>query len=204
MIKGLPLLASIVVLAAACGVPTQSEPVAVDPTLVPNQLLSGQSPEPRSIPALPTGERTVSYFVEEDRLVAVQRAADGGTRRDHLRHALRTLLGGPTVEEQAEGLSTSLPPELGLSVASIDKAEATIDLADQLRNLPTSDLIVAVAQIVLTATAVPGVESVRLTQRGRSIEAPLIDGSRTADPLTAATYQTLLARSPTTTPSTGR
>lgn len=196
------LLTFVLVLLAACGVPTQSKPEAVNPTSVPNQLLSAPSPEPSSAPVPPTGEHTVSYFVDEDRLVAVQRATAGGDQLDHLRHALRRLLEGPTVEEQANGLSTSLPADLGLSVSSLDQAEATIDLAEQLRNLPASELTIAVAQIVLTATAVPGVKSVRLTQQGRTVEAPLIDGSRTAKPLTAADYLPLLAPSPT--PKPGR
>jgi hypothetical protein len=39
---------------------------------------------------------------------------------------------------------------------------------------------------VLTATTVPGVETVLLTLAGQSVEAPLPSGELTSDPLTAA------------------
>jgi hypothetical protein len=50
----------------------------------------------------------------------------------------------------------------------------------------------AVAQIVLTATSVPGVRAVLLTLAGEPVEVPLPSGELTADPVTAADYEELL------------
>ena len=52
--------------------------------------------------------------------------------------------------------------------------------------------ILAVAQVVLTATAVPGVERVRFLLEGEAVEVPRADGTLTSDSLQAADYQGLL------------
>jgi hypothetical protein len=49
-----------------------------------------------------------------------------------------------------------------------------------------------VAQIVLTATNVIGINSVRLTLSGDPVEAPLPDGELTSEPLTAEDYAVFL------------
>ena len=55
------------------------------------------------------------------------------------------------------------------------------------------------AQIVLTATSVPGVDAVRLTLSGAPVEAPLPSGELTSEPLNADDYATFLV--PVTSPS---
>lgn len=195
LVLGTTLLSTLV----ACGVPTQSEPRTVDPTLVPNQLLSGSNPTPDQVATPPAGRRTRAYFVEENLLVSVHRTADGQTPRDRVRGALDLLTSGPSQAEQAAGLSTSIPAELRLSVTAINGRQATIDLVGELGNSPADELTLAVAQIVLTATAVDGIDTVRLTQKGNQIEAPLVDGSLTTEPLSAADYRSILAPQPTET-----
>jgi len=50
----------------------------------------------------------------------------------------------------------------------------------------------AVAQLVLTATSLQGVDAVRLTIGGDPVEAPLPTGELTSAPLTAADYAVFL------------
>ena len=52
------------------------------------------------------------------------------------------------------------------------------------------------AQVVLTATSLPGVDAVRLTFAGNPVEAPLPSGELTSGALTAADYATFLTGSP--------
>ena len=54
----------------------------------------------------------------------------------------------------------------------------------------------AVAQIVLTATSVPGVDAVLLTLDGDPVEAPLPSGELTSAPLTETDYEPLLVAPP--------
>ncbi|MBM7790250.1 GerMN domain-containing protein [Tenggerimyces flavus] len=178
---------------AACGVSVDDEPHVVQPTAIPNGLLDRSPSTPTVSPAIPVGPATTSYFLEANRLVAVRRPDRDGTAPGKLRRAIHHLLAGPTDNEQAHGLSTAIPSDLELTVVSLRDGRATIDLTGTLPNPPAQNLTLAVAQIVLTATAVSGVGEVQLTQQGETIEAPLVDGSLTAEPLTAANYQMLLA-----------
>jgi spore germination protein GerM len=77
-------------------------------------------------------------------------------------------------------------------VAQLSDGTATIDIdgPDEAPSGGASRL--AVAQIVLTATSVPGVDAVRLTLSGEPVEAPLPSGQLTSAPLTAADYAALL------------
>ncbi|HZB21324.1 MAG TPA: GerMN domain-containing protein, partial [Blastococcus sp.] len=50
----------------------------------------------------------------------------------------------------------------------------------------------AVAQLVLTATSLQGVDAVQLTIGGEPVEAPLPTGELTSAPLTAADYAVFL------------
>jgi hypothetical protein len=57
----------------------------------------------------------------------------------------------------------------------------------------------AVAQVVLTVTSVPGVDSVLVTRDGAPVELPLPGGALTSGPVTGRDYISLVeARSPGT------
>lgn len=189
-------------IAAGCGVPVEPAPRVVDPTLVPNHLLDTKAPRPSDQATEPTGRTTVTFFVAAGRVVPVRRPELDGTKGERLRRAVRILLDGPTAKEQAAGIGTAIPIDLGLTVASVHDTTVTIDLAGPLRNTRSDDRTLAVAQIVLTTTSIAGVDAVRLTQKGKTLEAPLVDGSLTAVPLTATAYATLLAEA--TSPPTER
>ncbi len=190
-------------IAAGCGVPVEPVPRVVDPTLVPNQLLETTAPRPSDQAKEPTGKTTVTYFVSAGRVVPVRRPELDGTKGEKLRRAVWILLEGPTAKEQAAGIGTAIPIDLDLTVASVHDTTVTIDLAGPLRNTRSEDRTLAVAQIVLTTTSIVGVDAVRLTQKGKTLEAPLVDGSLTLVPLTATAYATLLAEA-TSTPTTRR
>lgn len=186
-------LLTALLLLTACGVPSQDEPMVIDPTDVPNGLLSPGRPEPTSTPAQPRQLDPVTYFVDADRLIGVKRELRGGSASTRLREAFAALLIGPTESEQAAGLSTAIPNGLLLTVSGTRNGEAVIELTGELRNTPTEDTVLAVGQIVLTATAQPEIDRVRLTRDGETIDAPLIDGSRKTAPLTRADYAALLS-----------
>ncbi|GAB3403355.1 hypothetical protein GCM10027569_10340 [Flindersiella endophytica] len=183
----------LVALLAACGVPSQERPTVIDPTNVPNGLLASGRPEPDSTPTQTQQANPVTFFVDADRLIGVERTLPGGSPRTRLHDAISALLIGPTETEQAAGLSTAVPNDLLLTVAGVENGEATIELTGELRNSPVEDTILAVGQIVLTATAQPDIDRVRLLHNGEIIGAPLIDGSIRSAPLTAADYTALRA-----------
>jgi Sporulation and spore germination len=192
------VLTVLVVVLAACGVPTGGAPSRIAPSDVPFGL---GAPTPSGSPA-PTAEPEPAPFrvflVDAgDVLVAQPRELDGGTPRDRLAELLRSLEEAPTASERAEQLSTALPPEVELAVGDLTGGTATIDLGLPAGAPSGSAGRRAVAQIVLTATTVPGVDSVRLTVGGDPVEAPLPSGELTSAPLTAEDYATFRTPAPT-------
>jgi spore germination protein GerM len=191
------------VVLAGCGVPTGGEPTTIAPSDFPYALDA-----PSSVPAAPTPEVVEApygvFFVDATEvLVAQPRDVDGSTAEERLVDLLAALADGPTPSEQDARLSTRLPPDTGLSLSDLSGGTATIDL-DLLAQTPSgSTSRRAVAQIVLTATTVPGVDAVRLTVGGDPVEAPLPSGELTSAPLTAADYADFLTPpTPTAVPAT--
>jgi hypothetical protein len=70
-------------------------------------------------------------------------------------------------------------------------AEIEIEVADP--GPAPGELPLAVGQVVLSATSVPGVDRVRLLRDGEPLDAPLPDGELTSRPLTASAFASLLA-----------
>ena len=90
--------------------------------------------------------------------------------------------------------TTELPPGTTLRLLSGQNGQATLALDSH--QLPAADRTTAIAQIVLSATSVPGIGAVRLTLDGRALETPLADGALTTRPLTAADYRTMVRAEP--------
>jgi hypothetical protein len=192
------------VVLAGCGVPTGGEPTTIAPSDFPFTL-AAPTPAPSATPSPEVVEAPFRVFLVDatDVLVARPRDVDGGTAEERLVDLLAALAEGPTPPEQDARLSTKLPPEIGLTLSDLTGGTATIDL-DLLAQTPSgSTSRRAVAQIVLTATTVPGVDAVRLTVDGDPVEAPLPSGELTSAPLTAADYADFLTPpSPTAVPAT--
>lgn len=178
-----------VAVVAGCGVPTGGEPSTIPPTDVPYGLAA---PSPSVTPTAPPeanvdGSR-VHWLTTDGTLVPRVREVSGTTRRERLSYLLEQLAAGPTRDERDEQLSTSLPPEVRLSVTGLEGGTATIDLDSSAQAPAGVSGRRAVAQIVLTATSVPGVDAVLLELAGEPIEAPLPAGELTTGPLTAQDY----------------
>ena len=181
-------------LAAACGVPTQGPPVTI--TRVPYDLTQPR-PSDRSTPA-PTGtERPYVYMVRNDALVPVKASAtDPGDPARAISEVLAQLAEGPSEADRSAGLSTALGPDTGFRLAGFDAGVARIDIAAGEQVPSPSRVPLAVAQVVLSVTSVPGVDSVLISRDGTPVELPLPGGALTAAPVTGRDYAALVA-SPT-------
>ncbi|SOC47803.1 Sporulation and spore germination [Blastococcus aggregatus] len=189
---------ALAVVLTGCGVPTGGAPSTIAPSDVPYGLAS---PSPTASPTAPpdaVGDTSrVHWISAEDTLVPRTREVSGASRRERLAYLLEQLAAGPSRGERDEQLSTALPPEVELSVTRLDDGTATIDL-DALGQAPAGVATRrSVAQIVLTATSVPGVQSVLLQLAGEPVEAPLPSGELTASPLTARDYLSFTTPAPT-------
>ncbi|MFG1813680.1 GerMN domain-containing protein [Kribbella sp. NPDC049174] len=181
------LIAAALVL-VGCGVPLQSEPAPIEPQAIPSRL---QSPGVRT--AVPTAARTTVQvnFVRKDRLVSVAREVAGNDQLDGLIHALTA---GPTAAEQADGITSALPPGIALTVVVVQGTTVGLELSGETDGRSATESVLAVGQIVLSVAALQSVDQVTFWRDGAPVEALLADGALTTAPLTAADYEAL--RSP--------
>ena len=128
------------------------------------------------------------FLVQAEHLVKVQRSGPPGD----LSGVLNLLLDGPKQQEFAAGVRTAISPQTELRSARLEGDTAVVDLSTAFVEVGGEEQILAVAQIVLTGTAVPGVVQVRLLLEGQAVEIPRADGTLTSDTLRVADYEGLL------------
>lgn len=198
IVLGVALVAGSMVV-SGCGVPPQTSPEVV--TAVPYELTKPSSP--RSTPRrAPQSANIKVWLVRDDALVPVVTPAAGpdvlGTAAD----AAKRLASGPSDNERAQGFSTALGPDVKLSVTAVEGGRAIVDIGPGEQSPSAGQLPLAVGQVVLTLTSIPGIADVALTTAGGPIEAPLPGGVLTERPLTARDYAYLVAGS-TASPTAG-
>ncbi|HEX2073709.1 MAG TPA: GerMN domain-containing protein [Geodermatophilus sp.] len=184
-------------LVAGCGISTGGTPEPIPASDVPYGLLSpSPSPSAPTDPG-PTQAASLVYLLAgEDTLVPRAREVGGGSLRERLDDLLGDLAEGPNDVERRDELSTALPPDVSLTVAEIAGTTATVDIAGPADAPSGWASRRAVAQIVLTATSLDGVDAVRLTLGGEPVDAPLPSGELTSEPLTAEDYAVFLGVPP--------
>lgn len=179
----------VAVLLAACGVPQDEAPRALDPSAAPFLVF-----EPEPAPQ-PQGEVEAElWLVRTDRLVPVQRQLrlPGSPQQ-----ILEQLFDGPTEAERAAGLSSALPAALELEDIEVRNRLAVVTLeglGDQVR----TDANVAFGQIVATLDAHPDIDGVRFRTPDGDVQVPRGDGSLTDAPVNRESYAELIGDPQTT------
>ena len=185
-------------LLAGCGAPDDGTPVTI--TRVPYDLTS-PSPGPTGTPDPEGTARPYVYLVREDVVVPVKAQTDRATQPSAaVTDVLAQLTEGPSERERAAGLSTALGPGTALRLRGLAENVATVDLTSGDQAPAASRVPLAVAQVVLTVTSVPGVDRVRMTRDGQPLELPLPGGALTGSPVGAHDYLPL-TRGPTPSPT---
>ena len=180
-------------LLGGCGVGENDEPHVIAADELPPGL-AGETPTTSTSVASPTVQAvTVYYLVQQGdvvRLVGVTREVE---RADRARDRLAAVLTPPSAEEAATGVLTSIPADTALLETELDESdgELTIDLSRSLFDVQGQELRNAFAQLVWTATELPGVRLVRFRVDGEEFRAP--DGAGVEQPgaVTRADYATL-------------
>ena len=181
----LPLLVAL--LAPGCGISAGA------PETLPGGVVApAVPPSAPEVPATgpPRTLRSVRIFlVSGPQLVDVLRSAPA----PGLEATLRLLLEGPTAAEIAAGIRSAIAPGTELRSARVEAGSAVVDLSRTFVDLGGEEQILAVAQMVLTVTAVPGIDRVRFSLDGEALEVPRPDGTLVPGPLTAGDYAALRA-----------
>lgn len=176
----------VVVALGACGVPKDDQARRIGDDDVPFGLLDERSPETSTTVGAPQSPASV-YYVQGDRLV--EAARDLAAPAD-VRAALDALAAGPTGAEAARGVRSALPEKAFEEVAVRDGV-ADVDLAAAVVDLETGEQLLAIAQIVHTATGRPGVKAVRFRLEGRLAEVPIDGANLVTRPVTRDDYRSV-------------
>ena len=164
-------------LLAGCGVPIDTGPKALARSGVPFGLLRPSSPTTTTTVAA-TPPVTVSVAIY---LLAANGKLSAVAREVPVPAPLITILGalvdGPTNAEATAGLQSAVPPQTQVLAASAAGGVATVDLGGTFAQLVGPSEIEAVAQIVFTATALPGVTGVTFELNGQQVAVPTATGA---------------------------
>ena len=188
----------LLLLVAACGVQLDEEPRALPTEDVPDGLLDPPTTSPPGSPGdvLASPEQAVSvYLVDNDGyLVKVRRPVAGPP---DVERAVTSLLSPLSEAERNAGLATAVASTTGLrGVIGPEDGLVTIDLSSAVGDGSPDIVRVALAQLVYTATEVPGVDLVLFQVDGEAREVPTGQGSSTAEPLSELDYRQLLRPPP--------
>ncbi len=188
-IAGLAVLLAAAVILAGCGIPPDDSATLAAPDSVPFDLL-GQAPSvtATTLPFAQT-EKATLFLVQGERLAPVQRELPAPVSVESV---LEALVAGPTSTEVQLGLRTALLTTPGLvRSGGVSGGIATIDLGQPFTEIAGRDQIVALAQIVSTVTALPGVGRVRFTLDGNPVGILRGDGAVTTETVSRDDYATL-------------
>jgi spore germination protein GerM len=173
--RAMALFVLVVVGAAGCGVPANESAKKVEPKDVPFELLDESN---GAAAAAEEGEENVVlYFVRDGRLVRATRRLPISPTPGRV---LATLREGPTSAEVSGGVGSALPARNAVRSVSLAGGTATVDFARRFTTLSSSDQLLALAQIVYTLTARPGIGQVRFTLQGETTDVPRANGSLTS------------------------
>ena len=187
------LLAALTVL-SGCGLTANRRPQEIASDDLPVELRNPNASTSTTLGRSPaTTSITVYYLVQTDsitRLVGVPREVKDRTRP---RDRIVALLAPPTPTEQSQGLLTSIPTGTVLLDAKVNKSgqELTLNLSRSLFDIQGEELRNAFAQLVWTATELPGVQQVRFLVAGKEFRVPDQDGIEQPGAVSRADYATL-------------
>lgn len=172
---------------SACGVQSAEQVSTAGPDDVPFDLLAPGTSSTTTLPELTSRPVTV-WMVADDRLVTLQRTV---ARPVTLERVLTALAAGPTEDEAALGIRSALTGARMGESAHVTAGVATIDLIAEFGEAAPREQLLALAQLVYTATEVSDVEAVSFEIDGTTIEVPKADGSLSGRPVTRADYASL-------------
>lgn len=172
---GLVVLVLVAVLVGGCGVRTESVPRNLSTGDVPYGLLEEAPPTTvtPSAPSVATAPVNV-YFVRGERMYPVVRQVNAPAS---VAKALTALLFGPQEDEATAGVRSAIGPTAAIQARTVDPATYLVDLSSEFAQGSVSEQVIGLAQVVWTATDIPGVTGVRFTLDGLPIQVPTPTGS---------------------------
>ncbi len=184
----LGLVGSLGVLAATCGVPQDAAPRVLEASELPPELVEPSTTTTSTEPAVPR-QTVYLYFVDGESLanpVRRELATPAGSVA-----ALEALIAGPTEPEAAAGLTSAMPAETVILSSDLTNGVLRVDLAEgALEQIEGELQRLAIAQLVYTATDLPGVDYLWVQIEGEARALPTDEGDVEA-PVGRVHYESL-------------
>jgi spore germination protein GerM len=174
-------------LVAGCGIDVDESPREL--SAVPFGLLDpSTTTTTERLTQAPRFQATSVYLLDnDDYLVEVRRQLPGEVR---VVSSIGSLLTPPSEAEVNGGLRSAISSTTELrGVVGPEAGLVTIDLSSEMSDVSPESVRLALAQIVYTATAVPGVDRVLFQVDGQAREVPNGEGQSTAEPLGRIDYR---------------
>ena len=156
-------------LLAACGFPQDSRATPIPEGELPVGLRS--DPTATTVPA--STEPATIWFVSDNRLVRVRHDVESPAS---VTTVTNELLIGPSAAEQDRGLRSGIPDPTVVVGAELIRGIAQVQLAPSFAEISPEDQILAVGQLVLTLTNLPGIGGVQFSLEGAPVAVPLPSG----------------------------
>lgn len=190
-VKFTVVAAVLALLVAACGVPSDRGPRDIPSDEVLYSLL-----DPSTTTAAPQAPEqtatTLVYLIGPSNLLApVQRSVVSPLTVDS---AIASLIQGATAQEQAQGLRSAINQQTAVLGSEVTDGVARIDVSSAFSGIGAQEQILALAQLVYTATEIEGISAVQVLLDSATVEVPRSDGTLTSSPLTRADYASLSVR----------
>jgi spore germination protein GerM len=170
---------------AACGIPTQQTPSSISPGRVPlvltNPAAAGTPPTQPN--AKSEVQVTISLLDSDNALAPVHRFVQVPAP---LVSIITAMLGGPTQNEENDGLYTAIPSDVAvLTVPPPQGPVVTINFNDAFGEITGTDAELAVAQVVATVVAWKGKPgtSVLFEIDGQPTSVPTSSGAQVSGPV---------------------
>ncbi|MGO8870541.1 MAG: GerMN domain-containing protein [Acidimicrobiales bacterium] len=176
---------AVLLVTAACGIPTGGSPTVIAKANVPFHLLKpASSSTSTSAPTAVKVPEPIYLVAPNQHVIAVSRDVSNPPT---LTDIVSALLVGPTATESAAGLLTFLVGSTGVSVTVVNGI-ATVDFASNPIQVVGPNQTLAIAQVVFTVTQQPGVIGVLFEIGGKPIEVPTASGAQVAGPVGQTSY----------------
>jgi spore germination protein GerM len=169
----------------ACGVPLDSRPEKIPGQQLPPDLQAPPSTPPSTVVRTGHAATVQLYFMRGDRLAAVARQIPGPPT---LAGVLDEVLAGPAQADEVGGIRSAISPGTRIRRALLADGVADVDLSEPFVDVQGEEQIAAIAQLVFSCTALPGVERVQLRLEGLPVEVPAGDGTLTVRPLSRTDF----------------
>jgi spore germination protein GerM len=176
------MVLALAVALTSCGFPAENSAEPVAPAELPAALRASDTvvaPDPGS-----TAYATL-WFVQGNRLVAIRHQV--GAPVD-VQTVVAGLLVGPSRADENNRIRSALPDATVVGDSHLTRGTVTVELSASFADIPVADQLLAVGQLVLTLTDLPGVGSVQFTDGESPIAVPVLTGESSSQALSRDEY----------------